>query len=121
MYEINELNEMQWKIFWASLDPARESEQAGIRPVLIISSEEINISLPIAGVIPLTSLKPGRKIYSTEVLLLKNQTGLEKDSIAMAHQIRVVSKTRLIKQGGIIVSEEIKEKIREAIRLFLDL
>ncbi|MBM3708769.1 MAG: type II toxin-antitoxin system PemK/MazF family toxin [Actinobacteria bacterium] len=112
---------MQWKIFWAGLDPVRESEQAGIRPVIIISSEEINTFLPIVAVIPLMSLKPGRKIYSTEVLLLKNQTGLEKDSIALSHQIRIVSKTRLIKQGGVIDSEEIKEKIRCAARLFLDL
>lgn len=121
MYEINELQEMQWKIFWASLDPVKESEQAGIRPVVIISSEEINISLPIVAVIPLTSLRTGRKIYPTEVLLLKSQTGLEKDSIAMSHQIRVISKTRLIKQGGVIDSEEIKEKIRYAVRLYLDL
>jgi mRNA interferase MazF len=116
-----ELSGLQWKIYWAGLDPVKESEQSGIRPVIIISSEEINISLPLITVIPLTSLKEGRKIYPTEVLLLKSQTGLNKDSIAMFHQIRVISKSRLIDQAGIIDSEDIKESIRKCIKLYLDL
>ena len=37
----------QWKIFWANLDPTKDSEQSGIRPVIIISVEESNLFLPI--------------------------------------------------------------------------
>jgi len=118
---MDELNEMQWKIYWASLDPVRESEQAGTRPVIVISPEEINVFLPIVAVIPLTSLKAGRRIYPTEALLLKSVTGLEKDSIAMSHQIRVISKARLLKQCGVIDSEDIKNTIRSIVKLFLDL
>ncbi|MGI6132104.1 MAG: type II toxin-antitoxin system PemK/MazF family toxin [Bacillota bacterium] len=29
----------QWSIFWADLDPAVGSEQAGKRPVLVVSAE----------------------------------------------------------------------------------
>jgi mRNA interferase MazF len=32
----------QWHVFLASLDPSQGSEQAGKRPVLVISKEEIN-------------------------------------------------------------------------------
>lgn len=87
----------------------------------IISPEEINAFLPIVAVIPLTSLKAGRRIYPTEAPLLKSVTGLEKDSIAMSHQIRVISKARLIKQCGVIDSEDIKNTIRSIVKLFLDL
>ena len=118
---MNKSNELQWKIYWANLDPVKESEQAGTRPVIIISPDEINEFLPIVAVIPLTSLKTGRRIYSTEVLLLKSITGLEKDSIAMSHQIRVLSRARLIKECGVIELEDIRNKIRGVVKMFLDL
>jgi len=47
----------QWKIFWANLDPTKDSEQSGIIPVIIISVEESNLFLPIIAVLPLTSFK----------------------------------------------------------------
>jgi mRNA interferase MazF len=60
----------QWHIFLASLDPAKGSEQAGKRPVLVISREQINQILPVVNVIPLTSRKSAaRCIYPNEVLL----------------------------------------------------
>jgi len=118
---MNKFNVLQWKIYWANLDTIRESEQSGKRPVIIISPDEINEFLPIVAVVPLTSLKTGRRIYPTEVLLLKSLTGLEKDSIAMSHQIRVLSRVRLIRECGAIESEDIKNKIRSVVKLFLDL
>lgn len=110
----------QWGIFWADLNPAKGSEQAGKRPVLVISTEEANEVLPIVTVLSLTSLKPGRNIYPIEVLLPAMVTGLPKDSIAMAHQIRAISKERLSEKCGYIESEDIRESIRKAIRIYLD-
>jgi mRNA interferase MazF len=37
----------QWHVFLASLDPTKGSEQAGKRPVLVISQERINQLLPV--------------------------------------------------------------------------
>ena len=113
--------EYQWNIFWAELDPVRDSEQVGKRPVIVISSEVINSSLPIVGVLPLTSMKKGRKVYSTEVYLSREDTGLEKDSISMSHQIRVLSKNRLMQKCGVINSPEIIEKIQQSVMVFLDI
>jgi len=42
--------EYRWKIFLANLDPVKGSEQGKIRPVLVISSEEINKILPVVNV-----------------------------------------------------------------------
>jgi mRNA interferase MazF len=111
----------QWGIYWADLNPTKGSEQAGTRPVLVISAEEVNMSLPIVTVIALTSVKPGRRVYSIEVFLPAAETGLSKDSIAMAHQIRAISKDRLIGKCGLIESGEIKTKIRNAIKTYLDM
>jgi len=111
----------QWNIFWANLDPARGSEQRGVRPVLVISAEEINQALAILAVIPLTSMKSGRNIYPTEIFLGQDESGLEKDSIAMAHQLRVISKERLLDMCGKITSGELKDKIKISVKIFMDL
>ena len=111
----------QWNIFWANLDPARGSEQAGKRPVLVISIEEVNQALPIVTVLSITSMKAGRKIYPIEVLIKAVETGLPQDSIVMTHQIRAISKDRLGDSCGSIKSEALKEKIKETVRLYLDL
>ena len=56
-------NAQKWQIITAQLDPTRGSEQSGIRPVLIVSTETISARLPIVTVVPLTTLKPGRRVY----------------------------------------------------------
>ncbi|KLU58609.1 mRNA interferase MazF9 [Peptococcaceae bacterium CEB3] len=111
----------QWGVFWANLDPARGSEQAGVRPVLVVSVEEVNKVLPVLTVLSLTSLKEGRKIYPVEVFLPASETGLPRDSIAMAYQIRSIAKSRLGEKCGAIVSASLREQIRSAVKLYLDL
>ena len=107
----------QWGIFWADLEPVRGSEQAGTRPVLVISAEEANQALPVVTVIALTSMKPGRTVYSIETLLPAGTTGLPRDSIAMTHQVRSIAKEPLREQCGAIDAETVRENIR---RMYLD-
>ncbi len=111
----------QWNIFWADLNPVKGSEQAGKRPVLVISEEAVNQALPIVTIVCLTSLKPGRKVYPIEVLLDPKETNLPQQSIVMAHQIRSISKERLAEKCGSIENEDCKDKIKKAIKLYLDL
>ena len=74
----------KWEIRFCALDPAQGSEQMGTRPVLIVSNDAVNHSLPVSTVLPLSSLKPGDKVYPTEVLLTTDITGLPKDSVLEA-------------------------------------
>ncbi len=112
----------QWVIYWADLTPHIGSEQSGRRPVLIISAEEANEFLPVVTVVSLTSMKPGRKIYPTETFISSAETdGLSQDSIAMAHQIRSISKDRLLGVCGRIESEQLRSDIRMALKTYLDL
>ncbi|MEA4883245.1 MAG: type II toxin-antitoxin system PemK/MazF family toxin [Clostridia bacterium] len=111
----------RWSIFWADLDPVTGSEQGGQRPVLVVSAEEVNQHLPIVTVLPLTSTKPGRRVYPTEVLLTENATGLPKDSLAMAHQIRTIAKSRLGEACGLISDVSIRIQIEGAMGRHLGL
>jgi mRNA interferase MazF len=112
---------LQWQALRAALDPALGSEQAGDRPVLIVSHESINIALPIVTVLPMTTHRPGRRVYSTEVLLPAGMAGQPQDSIVMAHQIRTISKERLRRSYGWLLDEDLREQIRAAMRVHLDL
>ena len=110
----------QWSLFGARLDPVKGSEQAGKRPVLVVSNEVINQSLPIVTILPVTSLREGRRIYSTEVLLKAGTAGLKHDSLVMAHQVRTISKERLEILYGTIEDPNLQSNIRQALRLHLD-
>jgi len=112
---------MQWGLFWARLDPAEGSEQAGRRPVLVVSRETVNQILPIAAVVPLTTRKPGRRVYPTEVLLPPAAAGQPDESIAMNHQVRTVSTRRLRGRIGTLTDQDLRNQVQQALGLFLDL
>jgi mRNA interferase MazF len=111
----------QWTVYSADLDPVSGSEQAGRRPVLVVSREVINQALPIVAVVPLTRKRPGRKLYPTEVLLAAGAAGLPHESIALAHQVRTVSTRRLRDPYGHLADHELRDAVRASLRLYLDL
>lgn len=100
----------QGEIWFANLNPARGSEQAGKRPVVIISGNTLNDTLPIVIVVPVTSKV---KSYPTCVRLRTGRTsGLKNDSEAITFQIRVLTKKRLTKRIGRIGGEELREILK---------
>jgi mRNA interferase MazF len=111
----------KWKIFTANLNPVKGSEQRGSRPVLIISDETFNQTMPVITILPITSLKEGRKVYPNEVLLPKGAAGLARDSLVLTHQIRTISKNRLQNILGQIEEAGLKDKINNSLRVHLNL
>jgi len=101
----------QYDVYLADLNPTVGREQFGKRPVLIISNNYENV-LDVITIIPITSLKLGRRIYPNEVLL-KNE--LEKPSILLCQQIRTISKNRLIKKLTSINNYLTQKKIVETL------
>jgi mRNA interferase MazF len=111
----------KWEIYFASLDPTAGSEQKGMRPVLVNSTDSVNHHLPVSTVLPLSSMKAGDKTYPTEIILNCNATGLPKVSVAMLQQIRTIPHNRLTKLAGRITDTQIQAKILDACRCYLDL
>ena len=75
----------------------------------------------MVSAIPLTTRKPQRRIYPNEALIPKGQAGLKRDSVAMAHQLRTLSKTRLGRRIGHLGDSRIRDDVRAAMRTQLDL
>ncbi len=111
----------KWGIFIADLNPVQGSEQKGKRPVIVISDEDFNKVMPVIAILPITSLKEGRRVYPNEVLLKKVTGGLLQDSLILAHQIRTISKQRLKDLIGAIDDYSTREAINAALRVHLNL
>jgi len=109
----------RWAVIEADLDPTTGAEQRGKRPVLVVSNDEFNTSMPNVTVLPLTSTE--RRLYPSEVFLPAGTAGQPRDSIVMAHQVRTVSKQRLKKTLGHLNDPELQRQIREAITDHFDL
>ncbi len=108
------------EIYDAHLEPVEGSEQGGTRPVIIVSRDAINAYSPVVLAVPCTTYRSNKRIYPTQVLIKASDGGLISDSIAMADQVRVLSKTRLLKLRGTLNNEKIAQ-LNQALLIALDL
>lgn len=108
------------EIYDARLEPVEGSEQGGTRPVIIVTRDAINAYSPVVLAIPCTTYQTGKRVYPTQVLIQSPDGGLINDSIAMADQVRVLSKTRLLRLRGML-SDEVMLLLNQALLIALDL
>lgn len=108
------------EVYYARLDPVEGSEQGGNRPVIVVSRDVINQNSPVVLIVPCTTYSPKKKVYPTQVLIKTPEGGLSQDSIAMADQVRVLSKKRLFQLRGTL-SQTIMKKLNQALLIALSL
>ena len=102
-----------------NLEPIRGSEQGGIRPCLVIQNNQGNKYSPLTIISPLTS-KAFTKEFPTNVVVLKEDSGLSKNSTILLNQIRTIDKRRITRKISSL-SAEIMSKVEMAIKISLDL
>jgi mRNA interferase MazF len=106
------------EVWQAQLDPIRGHEQAGTRPILIVSDDLFNrgpAGLVIA--VPITSrIRP----IPFHVRMMPPQGGLTVESAALCEAVRSISKERLLKRLG-LVSGETLELVEDRLRILLRL
>jgi mRNA interferase MazF len=107
-------------VFSARLDPTEGSEQAGTRPVVVISRDSINANGPVVVVVPITDAANVKRLYPSHAQLPKGSGGLKIDSVAKAEQIRAIQVSRLVDYHGRL-DKEILARVEEAIRITLAL
>lgn len=107
-------------VFSARLDSTEGSEQAGTRPVVVISRDSINANSPVVVVVPLTDASNVKRAYPSHAHLAKGSGGLKMDSIAKAEQIRAIQVSRFVGYYGRIDRDALG-RIEEAIRITLAL
>jgi mRNA interferase MazF len=103
----------RWELYWVDLEPHVGSEQAGPRrPAIIVSNDGFNAHFDVVTVLPLTKREGKRRqVYEFEVLLPEDVVGTIHESIVMPHQIRTISKLRLLERIGILADEGLQVAI----------
>ncbi len=90
-------------IYWAELDPTLGAEQAGRRPVLILSEDVFNARSGTVIAVALTSQEPKAAFPLTLEII---GSGFSKRSWAKISQIRTLSTQRLGRKLGEATPEE---------------
>ena len=104
-------------LFSACLDPVVGSEQGGIRPVLVIQNDVGNRYSPTVIVLAVTG-QLGKARLPTHVPIDCEGTGLVKDSVVLAEQIRTLDKRRLRERIGTL-KPEVMARVGEAVKVSL--
>jgi len=99
---------LRGEIYWADLDPVRGHEQAGQRPVLVLSHEVFNERSGTVIALAVTSQEP-RAGFPLAVELTSAR--LPKRSWAKVSQIRTLSTERLGKRLGRVSPEELSRLV----------
>ena len=95
----------QGEIWYANLNPVKGSEQAGHRPVVIISGNLLNAYLPVVICCPLTTKI---KNYKGNLVLQPDALNqLTQTSEVLTFHIRSLSKDRLQKKIGMISERQL--------------
>lgn len=109
------------EIYFVDLNPTKGREQAGSRPVLVISSDRLN-KLPL--VVTVVVGTKGENIpdnYPTNVRVSAAETGLPLDTVFLCFQIRSIDRNRFSEKPAGSVSDDSLEKVEDAIRYCLEL
>jgi len=101
------------------LNPIIGSEQAGIRPVVILQIDRANAASPHTIIAPFTS-KIRRAILPSHVFIPAGNGGLIQDSVILCEQIRVIDKQRIVKKLGHL-SDSYMGEIEKALLVILGL
>ena len=110
------------EVYWADLVPRSGSEQAGRRPVIVMSHDGFNqipawksiIVVPIS-----TSTSQGRR-GPTVVELAGSVAGLPKASYAVCHQATTLDRSKFTKRVGALGASLLQE-VEEALKAAMDL
>lgn len=100
----------QAEIWYANLNPSKGSEQAGLRPVVILSGNLLNEYMKIVIVAPLTTKIKNYK--GNPVLNPTKRNGLHKQSEVLIFHIRTISKEKLVSKLGTIEPEQLQTSVK---------
>lgn len=97
---------LRGEVYWADLNPVRGREQAGLRPVLVLSNDLFNRRSGTVIAMAITS-QPQRAGFPLTLALPPDR--LAKPSWVKISQIRTISVERLGKRAGKVAEEELAQ------------
>src|SRR5258708_18830080 len=110
------------EVHWADLVPRSGSEQAGRRPVIVVSHDGFNQTPGWRSIIvvPITRSTAQSKRGPTVVEIRGGTGGLAKTSFAICHQVTTFDRAKFAKRIGILPADAVKE-LRAGLKAAIDL
>ena len=109
------------EIFFVNLNPVQGREQAGQRPVLVLSVNSINHLPLVVTVVVGTKGENIARDYPTNVRVSTAESGLPKETVFLCFQLHSLDQNRFIGTPAGKISGAILEKVEDAIRHCLGL
>jgi mRNA interferase MazF len=109
------------EIYFVDLNPAQGREQAGSRPVLVLSVDAINrLPLVVAVVVGTKGANISRD-YPTNVRVSTAESGLPMETVFLCFQVRSLDPRRFPKKAAGKLSDEAMRRVEDAVRYSLGL
>ena len=84
------------QVYFVNLSPTEGREQAGRRPVLVVSSDMLNRQSLVVSVVVGTDAAKVPRDYPTNVRVPATESGLPKDTVFLCFQIRSLDPARFL-------------------------
>ena len=105
---------LKGEIYWADLNPVRGREQAGRRPVLVLSHDIFNRH---SGTVIAMAITSQQQKAGFPLTLELPQSQLPKPSWVKISQIRTISVDRLGKRLGSVSAEDVNQVVNGLLEL----
>jgi mRNA interferase MazF len=109
------------EIYFVDLNPIKGREQAGKRPVLVLSNDSINKLPLVVTVVVGTKGENIPRDYPTNVRVSADESGLPIETVFLCFQLRSLDPSRFPSEPAGKLSDEIMEKVEETVRYCLKL
>jgi mRNA interferase MazF len=106
-----------WIVDWS---PSRGSEQAGMRPALVIQTDAANLNSRYPNTIVLTISTKGKAVPFHISVNPSRENGLKEKSYVKCEQVLTISKDRLVRRTGLLDQKQLRE-VEEALRKVFDM
>ncbi len=95
------------EIYYVDWSAGRGSEQAGVRPALIVQNDVGNRHSSTTIVVAITTRR--HQVYPFQVGITAAESGLPKDSVIKCEQVQTIDEARLGRLAGTLASEKLRE------------
>jgi mRNA interferase MazF len=109
------------EIYFVNLDPAQGREQAGTRPVLVLSIDALNDSPLVVTVVPGTRGSHVPRDYPSNVRVEPADSGLPEQTVFLCFQVRSLAHSRFPARRAGMLSPQKRAEVEEAVRYGLGL
>jgi mRNA interferase MazF len=109
------------EIYFVDLNPVVGREQYGRRPVLVVSTDDINTLPLVVTVVPGTKASRNRPPFPSDVLVPAAESGLPMDTVFLCFQMRALDHSRFPDQPSGRLSPTRMREIEAAVRYVLGL